>query len=69
MVSSYEMEHVSIDDDFNAIFDCLDLLSQESEEILSLFQKVVFSIGTIQRTICQHMLKEEEQVTIKLFND
>jgi zinc finger protein-like protein len=68
VVSTYALEHKSIDDDFDSVFGCLDLLRQESEEIPSLFQKLIFCVGTIQRVICQHMLKEEEQVPFNFFH-
>lgn len=62
MVFTYSLEHNSIDVLFSSIFDCLDLLQKEKEEVSVLFNELTCSIGTIQTTISQHMLKEEEQV-------
>jgi zinc finger-like protein len=37
---------------------------EENKSGLKPFQELVVCIGTMQSSICQHMLKEEEQVTI-----
>nr|XP_009594411.1 zinc finger protein BRUTUS-like At1g74770 isoform X2 [Nicotiana tomentosiformis] len=62
VVFTYSLEHTSIDDLFSSIFNCLDRLQKEKEEIPILFNELTCSIGTIQTTISQHMLKEEEQI-------
>lgn len=62
VVSTYALEHKGIDDDFDSVFGCLDSLRQDVEDIPSLYEKLIFCIGTLRRVICQHMLKEEEQV-------
>lgn len=62
VVFTYSLEHNSIDDLFSSIFDCLDRLQKEKEEVSLQFNELTCSIGTIQTTISQHMLKEEEQV-------
>ncbi|KAK4489831.1 hypothetical protein RD792_000475 [Penstemon davidsonii] len=62
VVSTYSLEHKSIDDNFNSVFHHLDLLMNTEEVASQIFQELLFSIGTIQALICQHMLKEEEQV-------
>ncbi|KAF9667784.1 hypothetical protein SADUNF_Sadunf15G0059500 [Salix dunnii] len=60
VVRTYSLEHESIDDLFGTIFHWLDQLEEKSG--LKLFQELVVCIGTMQSSICQHMLKEEEQV-------
>ncbi|CAK9184752.1 unnamed protein product [Ilex paraguariensis] len=62
VVCTYSLEHESIDELFDSIFNGLDLLMKKDEDIAKPFQEFVSCIGTIQTTICQHMLKEEEQV-------
>ncbi|KAJ8559894.1 hypothetical protein K7X08_003952 [Anisodus acutangulus] len=63
VVFTYSLEHNSIDVLFSSIFDCLDRLQKEKEkEVQMLFSELTCSIGTIQTTISQHMLKEEEQI-------
>ncbi|XP_004301304.1 PREDICTED: uncharacterized protein LOC101310711 [Fragaria vesca subsp. vesca] len=59
---TYSLEHRSIDGLFDSIFSRLDVLLEESEDISKEFQELVFCIGTLQAFICQHMVKEEEQV-------
>ncbi|KAL6178124.1 hypothetical protein ACLB2K_049643 [Fragaria x ananassa] len=59
---TYSLEHMSIDGLFDSIFSRLDVLLEESEDISKEFQELVFCIGTLQAFICQHMVKEEEQV-------
>ncbi|KAL1810280.1 hypothetical protein ACET3Z_027270 [Daucus carota] len=62
VVSTYSLEHKSIDDLFDSVFNCLDVLDKEGKDNYKTFQGLLFCIGTIQTTIHQHMLKEEEQV-------
>lgn len=62
VVCTYSLEHKSIDELFSSIFHCLDVL-MEGDAAKS-FQELVLLIGTIQTTLCHHMLKEEEQVYI-----
>ncbi|KAH9719892.1 zinc finger protein BRUTUS-like [Citrus sinensis] len=64
VVSTYSLEHESIDELFDSVFDLLNVLLGGSENVSKPFQEVVFCIGTIKTFICQHMLKEEEQVDI-----
>ena len=59
---TYSLEHRSIDDLFDSVFHCLNGLLKDDKNIPKKFQELVFCIGTIQTLICQHMLKEEEQV-------
>ncbi|KAK9925900.1 hypothetical protein M0R45_023162 [Rubus argutus] len=59
---TYSLEHRSIDGLFDSIFSRLDVLLEESDDIAKEFQELVFCIGTLEAFICQHMLKEEEQV-------
>lgn len=66
VVSTYSLEHKSIDDLFDSVFNCLDVLDKEGKDNHKTFQGLLFCIGTIQTTIYQHMLKEEEQVSIVL---
>ncbi|XVF12013.1 hypothetical protein REPUB_Repub08aG0078000 [Reevesia pubescens] len=58
---TYSLEHESIDHLFDSVFCCLNAL-EESENISKALQELVFCIGTIQSSICKHMLKEEKQV-------
>ena len=60
---TYSLEHESIDLLFDSVFCCLNAL-EESENISKELQELVFCIGTIQSSICKHMLKEEKQVTL-----
>ncbi|CAN4099343.1 unnamed protein product [Withania somnifera] len=62
VIFTYSLEHNSIDVLFSSIFNCLDRLQKEKEEVPVLFNELTYSIGTIQTTISQHMLKEEEQI-------
>lgn len=59
---TYTLEHKSIDDLFDSISDCLNVLMEKEESTSKQLQELVFCIGTIQALICQHMLKEEKQV-------
>ncbi|KAK6148496.1 hypothetical protein DH2020_019408 [Rehmannia glutinosa] len=61
VVPTYALEHKSIDDKFSSIFRHLDLLMKKDEDAPQMFQELLFSIGTVQTMICQHMHKEEEQ--------
>lgn len=63
---TYSLEHRSIDGLFDSIFSRLDVLLEESDDIAKEFQELVFCIGTLEAFICQHMLKEEEQVATHL---
>ncbi|KAL2515948.1 zinc ion binding [Forsythia ovata] len=62
VVSTYSLEHKSIDDNFRSIFHCLDLLMNKNEDTPNTFQELLFRISTILEIIHQHMLKEEKQV-------
>ncbi|PIM97882.1 hypothetical protein CDL12_29647 [Handroanthus impetiginosus] len=62
VVRTYSLEHKSIEDNFSIIFHHLDLLIKEDGDASQMFQELLFSMGTVQTMICQHMLKEEEQV-------
>lgn len=60
---TYSLEHESIDHNFDSVFYCLNAL-EGSENTSKALQELVFCIGAIQASICQHMLKEEKQVTL-----
>ncbi|XP_010533417.1 PREDICTED: uncharacterized protein LOC104809216 isoform X2 [Tarenaya hassleriana] len=62
VVNNYSLEHAGIDDLFSSIFHWLDVLEEEREDIGSVLREVLLCIGTLQSSICQHMLKEERQV-------
>lgn len=64
VVNAYSLEHRSIDELFDSIFQCLDVLIKGDGEITNPFQELGFCIAKIQAIICQHMLKEEEHVCI-----
>ncbi|KAK3226051.1 hypothetical protein Dsin_005913 [Dipteronia sinensis] len=59
---TYSLEHKSIDDVFESVFDRLNVLLEGDQVMSKPFQELVFCIGTLQTFIGQHMLKEEEQV-------
>lgn len=61
---TYTLEHKSIDDLFDSISDCLNVLMGKEDSTSKQLQELVICIGTIQTLICQHMLKEEKQVPI-----
>ncbi|KAJ0255812.1 Zinc finger protein BRUTUS-like [Hirschfeldia incana] len=62
IVSNYSLEHDGTDDLFTSIFHWLNVLQQELGSISDVLREVILCIGTIQSSICQHMLKEERQV-------
>lgn len=62
VVSNYSLEHAGTDDLFTSIFHWLHVLEQEIGSISDVLREVILCIGTIQSSICQHMLKEELQV-------
>lgn len=62
VINTYALEHKSVDELFDDIFHCLDVLDKEDRDVSKPFQELVYCIDTIHATICQHMLKEEEQV-------
>ncbi|XVE54866.1 hypothetical protein DITRI_Ditri03aG0117000 [Diplodiscus trichospermus] len=64
---TYSLEHESIDSLFDSVFCCLKAL-EGGENISKALQELVFCIGTIQSSICKHMLKEEKQVFPLLVN-
>lgn len=59
---TYSLEHESIDALFDSVFDGLNGLLKGNEDMSKSYKELVFHISTIQAFICQHMLKEEEQV-------
>ncbi|CAN8239864.1 unnamed protein product [Cochlearia groenlandica] len=62
IVSNYSHEHAGTDDLFTSIFHWLHVLEEELGSISDVLREVILCIGTIQSSICQHMLKEERQV-------
>ncbi|XP_018436403.1 zinc finger protein BRUTUS-like At1g18910 isoform X2 [Raphanus sativus] len=62
IVFNYSLEHESTDDLFASIYNWLHVLEEERENTADVLREVVLCIGTIQSSICQHMLKEERQV-------
>ncbi|XP_052182286.1 zinc finger protein BRUTUS-like At1g74770 isoform X2 [Diospyros lotus] len=62
VVCTYSLEHKGIDDLFDPVSDCLNVLTGREGNTSKQFQELVFCISTIQTSICQHMLKEEKQV-------
>ncbi|OMO57245.1 Zinc finger, RING-type [Corchorus olitorius] len=67
---TYSLEHEGIDALFDSVSCCLNGL-EETENTSKALQELVFCIGTIQSSICKHMLKEEKQVLpllVKQFN-
>lgn len=67
-MQTYSLEHESIDDLFDSVFHWLNEL-EENNKCSKPFEELAFCIGTMQSSICKHMLKEEEQVAIYfLFN-
>uniref|UniRef100_A0A1J3CE36 Putative RING finger protein C2F3.16 n=1 Tax=Noccaea caerulescens TaxID=107243 RepID=A0A1J3CE36_NOCCA len=62
IVYNYSLEHDGTDDLFTSIFEWLHVLEEETESTSDVIRQVILSIGTIQASISQHMLKEERQV-------
>ncbi|KAL0694854.1 hypothetical protein Bca4012_062034 [Brassica carinata] len=62
IVLNYSLEHESTHDLFTSIYKWLHVLDEEKENRANVLREVVLCIGTIQSSICQHMLKEERQV-------
>ncbi|KAG7659586.1 Zinc finger CHY-type [Arabidopsis suecica] len=62
IVSNYSLEHAGTDDLFTSIFHWLHVLEEEIGSRSDVLREVILCIGTIQSSICQHMLKEERQV-------
>ncbi|XP_065876833.1 zinc finger protein BRUTUS-like At1g74770 [Euphorbia lathyris] len=59
---AYSLEHNSIDNFFNYVFDSLDSLTEGNKDDPEPFEELVSGIATMQSSLCHHMLKEEEQV-------
>ncbi|CAL0330170.1 unnamed protein product [Lupinus luteus] len=59
---TYSLEHSSTIELFESIFHFLDELMGPSQNFTKLFQELLDSIGILQTSINQNMLKEEEQV-------
>lgn len=69
---TYSLEHNSIDCTFESIFSSLNGLSEDKGNASQEFQELIFRIGTLHESICQHMFKEEKQVFplfMKQFSD
>ncbi|KAF5186084.1 Zinc finger protein brutus-like [Thalictrum thalictroides] len=62
VVRAYSLEHRGIDDLFDSVFQSLHILLEEHGNFSKEFQELVYCIATMQTSICQNMLKEEEQV-------
>ncbi|EOA34392.1 hypothetical protein CARUB_v10021919mg [Capsella rubella] len=62
IVSNYSLEHAGTDDLFTSVFHWLHVLEEEIGSTSDVLRQVIICIGTIQSSICQHMLKEELQV-------
>ncbi|CAH8358857.1 unnamed protein product [Eruca vesicaria subsp. sativa] len=62
IVFSYSFEHAGTDDLFTSVFHWLHVLEEELGSVSDVLREVILCIGTIQSSICQHMLKEERQV-------
>lgn len=63
IVFNYSLEHDATDDLFTSVFHWLKLLEEEKGNSTDVLREIVLCIGTIQSFICQHMLKEERQVS------
>ncbi|XP_021761695.1 zinc finger protein BRUTUS-like At1g18910 isoform X1 [Chenopodium quinoa] len=59
---TYYLEHHIIDSIFESIFSRLNGILENHENSCQEFQELTFHISTLQGSICQHMLKEEQQV-------
>ncbi|CAE5957900.1 unnamed protein product [Arabidopsis arenosa] len=62
IVFNYSLEHDATDDLFTSVFHWLNALEEGKGNRADVLREVVLCIGTIQSSICQHMLKEERQV-------
>ncbi|KAK9090598.1 hypothetical protein Sjap_023775 [Stephania japonica] len=58
---TYSLEHGDIDELFDSVFQSLNVLLNGDDKVSS-FQLLMLYTGTIHMSICQHMLKEEQQV-------
>ncbi|XP_056683981.1 zinc finger protein BRUTUS-like At1g18910 isoform X2 [Spinacia oleracea] len=59
---TYFLEHHTIDSVFDSIFSRLKDILEDHGSICQEFQELAFHISTLQGSICQHMVKEEQQV-------
>ena len=59
---NYSLEHDSTEDLFTSVFHWLHVLEEERGDTADVLREVILCIGTIQSSICHHMLKEERQV-------
>ncbi|XP_010416333.1 PREDICTED: uncharacterized protein LOC104702205 [Camelina sativa] len=62
IISNYSLEHAGTDDLFTSVFHWLHVLEEGIGTRSDVLRQVLLCIGTIQSSICQHMLKEELQV-------
>lgn len=59
---AYSLEHESIDNSVESVFESLDSVMEGNKDDSETFQELVLSLATMESSICHHMLKEEEQV-------
>lgn len=59
---TYSLEHCGIEELFDSVFQSLDVLLEQDSNNWRQFRDLVDCTATIQTSICQHMVKEEEQV-------
>ncbi|KAF6159889.1 hypothetical protein GIB67_032973 [Kingdonia uniflora] len=62
VVCAYSLEHRSIDELFVSVFRIINRLMEEDEILPQTLRELDICTDTIEKSICRHMLKEEEQV-------
>ncbi|KAI3941246.1 hypothetical protein MKX01_029820 [Papaver californicum] len=62
VTSSYSLEHRVIDDLFESVFQSFSALLEDNGKVSLPLQDLISQSYTMQSFICNHMLKEEEQV-------
>ncbi|XP_048137268.1 zinc finger protein BRUTUS-like At1g74770 isoform X2 [Rhodamnia argentea] len=62
VVCTYSLEHRSIGELFNSTIRFFDLLMEDDDNEPEPYQELVFSLSTVQSSVCKHMRKEEKQV-------
>ena len=60
---TYYLQHSSTDSMFGSIVSCLDEIIKNPGNPNQELQEVAFQISTLGDSICQHMAKEEKQVS------
>lgn len=62
VVSTYRLEHNSINEIFESVFDCLNTLIETGDVTSNQYRELVSNMSAIRMTVRHHMLKEEKQI-------